>query len=300
MDTVQNMRVFARVALRANFSAAARELSLSPSAVTKQVAQLETRIGARLFDRTTRRVALTEAGRIYLERCLECLQAFDDAQASLSELLATPRGKLRISAPVDLHACLPGALAAFARAYPQVSVDLRLSNRPVDLVNEGFDLALRAAGSLDGSYIARPLTSLRLGLYASPGYLREHGRPRRPAELARHRALVFVEPRPMDKLVFERSRKQTRVELMPTFMSNSGDLLREMAIAGIGIVPAPSFLMRAAVEGGQLEELLREWTLLPRPKLWALYPHRRFVPAKVRLFVDALRIAFSGDRWSAA
>ena len=104
----------------------------------------------------------------------------------------------------------------------------------------------------------------------------------------------------MDKLVFERSRKQTGVELAPAFMSNSGDLLREMAIAGVGVVAAPSFLMQAAVDGGQLEELLREWTLLPRPKLWALYPHRRFVPAKVRLFVDALRIAFSGDQWSAA
>src|SRR5687768_1452173 len=144
MDTVDGMRVFVRVAQRAGFATAARELDLSPAAVTKRIAALEARVGARLLDRTTRRVALTEAGRVYLERCLECLQAFDDAEASVSDLSVAPRGQLRIAAPVELAAHVAPVIAAFVSAYPQVGVDLRVSNRIVDLVDEGFDLAIRA------------------------------------------------------------------------------------------------------------------------------------------------------------
>jgi DNA-binding transcriptional LysR family regulator len=295
MDRVDGMRVFVRVAQRAGFAAAARELRRSPAAVTKQIAALEARVGARLLERTTRRVALTEAGRAYLERCLECLHAFDDAEASMSELSAAPRGKLRVSAPVELHTQIATLVATFVRTYPQVSVDLRMSNRFVDLIDEGFDLAIRAAATLDGRYVARPLAELQLGVYASPGYLRDHGRPRKPADLARHRALIFVEPPNPETLVFERGGKRARVELEAAVTSNSGDALREMAYAGLGILPAvPRFLVNAALADGRLEPLLSDWTLLPCPKLWAVYPNRRFLPAKVRLFVDALRGAFGG------
>jgi len=297
MDTVDGMRVFVRVAQRSGFAAAARELRRSPAAVTKQIAALEARVGARLLERTTRRVALTEAGRLYLERCLECLQAFDDADAAVSELSVAPKGSLRISAPIDLLSHLPALIARYARAHPHVTVDLRLSNRPVDLVHEGFDLALRAAGTLDGRYVARPIADMPLGVFASPAYLREHGRPRRPAELARHRALVFVEPRPLETLVFERRGKQTRVKVTPFVLSNSGDALRDLALAGIGVLTGPSFLARRAVDAGRLEVLLTEWTMRPSVKLWALYPHRRFLPAKVRLFIELLRETFAGDPW---
>jgi len=149
---------------------------------------------------------------------------------------------------------------------------------------------------LDGRYIARPLAALRLGIYASPGYLRKHGRPRKPPELARHRALLFVETPTPERLVFERGGKQTLVELVAAVTSNSGEALCEMAFAGLGILPSvPTFLVHAALSDGRLEPLLRDWTLLPRAKLWAVYPNRGFLPAKVRLFVDALRSAFGGD-----
>lgn len=295
MDTIDAMRTFARVAQRQGFARAARELRVSPATVTKQVAALERRISTRLFDRTTRRVVLTEAGRIYLERCLECLQAVDDADASISELSAAPRGKLRISAPVDLQTHLSRILGSFMKEYPQINVDLRLSNRAVDLVNEGFDVAIRAAASLDGPFVARALTTLRFGVYASPSYLREHGRPRKPADLARHRAIIFVEPRPWDTLTFERGDKQVRVNLLPAFATNAGDACREITVAGIGVAAAPAFLMRPAVEDGRLEQVLRECTVVPPARLWAVYPQRRFLPAKVRLFVDTLRTAFGGD-----
>ncbi len=295
MDTVDAMRAFVRVAQRQGFAKAARDLGISPATVTKQVAALERRTHTRLFDRTTRRVALTEAGRVYAERCLECLQAFDDADAAIGELSAAPRGKLRVSAPLDMHAEMPAVLGSFMRAHPQIAVELQLSNRSVDLVNEGFDVAIRAAATLDGPFVARPLGALRFGVYASPSYLREHRRPRHPAELARHRAIVFVEPRPWDTLVFERRGRRSRAKLVPTFTSNSGDAFREMAVAGVGVTAVPSFLVRGAVREGRLEQVLSDWTLLPRPKLWAVYPQRRFLPAKVRLFVEALRATFGGD-----
>src|SRR5579859_3800023 len=144
MDSVESMRVFARVAHRAGFAAAARELNLSRAAVTKHIASLESRIGARLLNRTTRNVSLTEAGRVYLERCLECLQAFEAANASVSELSSAPRGLLRITAPVEYgNTHLAPILAALLARYPEVTVDLRLSNRVIDLVEEGIDIALR-------------------------------------------------------------------------------------------------------------------------------------------------------------
>ena len=289
MDAVEGMRVFVRVAQRSGFAAAARDLRLSPAAVTKHVAALEARVGARLLERTTRRVALTEAGRIYLERCQECLQSFDDADAAMSQLSDAPQGLLRISAPVDLQAALSPVIARYMRANAQVVVDLRLSNRSIDLVDEGFDVAVRVAPALDGRYVARLLADAPLGVFASPAYLREHGRPKRPADLAHHRFLAFVEPRPMDTLVFERKGRQVSVDVKPVALANTGSHLFEMAMSGLGVTGGPGFLMRRAVASGALEPLLEDWQLLPHAKLWVLYPHRRFLPAKVRLFVELLR-----------
>src|SRR5215831_5500162 len=144
------MKVFVRVAQRAGFAAAARDLRMSPAAVTKHVAALEGRVRARLFDRTTRSVSLTEAGRAYLERCLECLQSFEDADASVTRLRDRPAGLLRVTAPVDFGATIMSALSRYMKSYPEVTVDLQLSNRAVDLVDEGFDIALRIAPSLTG------------------------------------------------------------------------------------------------------------------------------------------------------
>jgi DNA-binding transcriptional LysR family regulator len=155
MNTLQSMKVFVRVAQRSGFAAAGRDLRMSPAAVTKHIAALEARVGARLFDRTTRSVGLTEVGRMYLERCLECLQAFEDADAFVGTLGNSPAGLLRVTAPVDLQNHLPTVVGRFMNEYPKVTVDLELSNRPIDLVEEGFDIAIRGASSLDGRFVAR-------------------------------------------------------------------------------------------------------------------------------------------------
>ena len=299
MDRLLGMKVFARVAQHAGFAAAAREMRLSPAAVTKHVTALESQLGTRLFDRTTRRVALTEAGRLYLERCLECLQALEDADASVSELAREPRGVLRVTAPIDFGDKLHPVIARVVEANPHILIDLRLSNRSVDLVEEGVDLAVRAARSLDGRYVARPLARTRMAIFASPEYLRRHGRPRRPEDLAAHRAIVFVEPRPLDELVFTREARETRVKLKAAMTTNSGAAAMAAIEEGIGLGLAPSFLAHAALEAGRVEPVLLDWSL-PEWGIFALYPHRRFLSPKVGVFVEALRAAFgdgSSDPW---
>jgi DNA-binding transcriptional LysR family regulator len=295
MDSVQSMRVFARVAQRSGFASAARDLRLSSAAVTKHIASLEARVGARLLNRTTRKVSLTEAGRVYLEHCLECLQAFEAADASVSELSSLPRGLLRVTAPVEYgNTHLPPIIAAFVARYTDIVVDLRLSNRMVDMVEEGIDIGLRFAVSLDASYVARPLASSRAALWGAPAYFRAHGRPRRPEDLSQHRCLVFSEPSPRDEVVFERDGRQTRVKLNSLLLSNSGEALVAMACLGVGLTFLPSFLAAAEHRAGRIEPVLLDWSM-PTGRLFAIYPHRRLLSAKVRAFFEALRATYGDD-----
>jgi DNA-binding transcriptional LysR family regulator len=294
MDGVESMKVFVRVAQRGGFSKAARELRMSPPQVTKHVAALEARVGTRLFDRTTRSVSLTEAGRVYLERSIECLQAFEDADASVSELAKEPRGLLRIAAAVEFRAEVAAVIVRVLNAHPNLTVDLRLSNRVVDLVEEGVDVAVRIAFGLDGRYVARPLARVTFPFLAAPAYLERHGHPRKPEDLSRHRNLVFVEPRPNTEISFERGKRRVTVKLDTIMMSNSGEALRAALLDGIGIGPLPSFLVRDAVLAGSLVPILEEWKLFPDARVFAIYPHRRFLSPKVKVFVEALREAF-GD-----
>jgi DNA-binding transcriptional LysR family regulator len=301
MDTLQSMKTFVRVAQRCGFAAAARDLRLSPAAVTKHIAALEERLGVRLLDRTTHKVGMTEAGHVYLERCLESLQAIEDADASVSDLAKQARGVLRVTAPVDLcQTLVPDVLMAFMQAQPRITVDLRMSNRMVDLVEEGIDVAVRVAQALDGPYVARALAISRMAVLGSPAYFARHGRPRVPEDLAGHGSLVFVEARPLDEWTFERNGKRTRVKLAPVMSSNIAEPLRLAALGGAGLLIAPSFMIpRADVQAGLLEPVLRDWSL-PQFKLYAVYPHRRFLSSKVRLFIDALRAAYGdgqSDPW---
>ena len=183
VDRLQTMKVFVRVAQDGGFATAARGLRVSTATVSKHVSALERELRTRLFDRTTRRVALTEAGRIYLERCLEALHALEDADASVGELAKEPHGVLRVTAPIDFGDHLVDAIADVMNAHPDLTVDLRLSNRVVDMVEEGVDVGIRIAQSLDGRYVARPLARARLSVYASKEYLgkaRASAAPRGP------------------------------------------------------------------------------------------------------------------------
>lgn len=287
------MQVFVRVAQHMGFAAAARDLQLSPAAVSKHVNALESSIGTRLFDRTTRRVGLTEAGRVYLERCLECLNALEDADASMRDLAKAPTGLLRVTAPIDFGESLLPVVTGVMNAQPDIVVDLRLSNRVMDMVEEGVDVGVRIAQSLDGRYVARPLARSRLAMFGAPEYFRRHGRPRKPEDLSSHRGIVFTEPRPMQELVFARGRSKVRVKVTAVMMSNNGEALMAAARQGVGLALAPSFLARKDIEAGRIEPVLLDWSL-PEYVVFAVYPHRRFVSPKVRVFLEALTASF-GD-----
>jgi DNA-binding transcriptional LysR family regulator len=287
------MKVFVRVAQDLGFAAAARDLHMSTAAVSKHVTALESQIGTRLFDRTTRRVGLTEAGRVYLERCLECLQALEDADASVSELAKSPKGLMRVTAPIDFRENLLPVVAEVMNAHPDIVIDLQLSNRVMDMVEEGIDVGIRIAPSLDGRYVALPLARSRLAIYGAPDYLHRHGFPRRPEDLASHRAIVFAEPRPIDELAFVRGRSEVRVKLNTVMLSNNGEAVSAALRRGVGLAALPAFLARRDLDAGQIVPLLLDWSL-PEYRVFAVYPHRRFLSPKVRVFVEALRTAF-GD-----
>jgi DNA-binding transcriptional LysR family regulator len=249
----------------------------------------------RLFDRTTRSVGLTEAGRLYLDHCLECLQAVDDADASVSALSQEPKGHLRVTAPVDLGNQMAPIAAQFMNAHPALTVELQLSNRPVDLVEEGVDLAIRVAPALDGRYVARPLALTQVGVYAAPAYLQKHGHPRQPKDLEQHRGLVFLEPRPRDEWTLERDGNSVRVKLKSAMTSNYGAALIIAAAEGAGLAISPSFVTYEQVRAGALQRVLPEWTVLPALTVYAVYPHRRFLAAKIRAFVETLRTELGGE-----
>ena len=287
MDLIHGMRVFVRVAQLRGFAAAARELNLSTTAVTKHVAALENRVGVRLLERTTRRVDVTECGRIYLERCLECLQVVGDADAALSEVTREPSGVLRLTAPVEVGPHLMPVVTAYLRAYPRVCVEVRVSNRTLDLIDQGLDLAIDVLPVEHASCIVRPLATSALAIWAAPSYLRTHGRPRSPADLRHHRHLVFTEPRPRTELVLRKGRLSRQVSLTPILLSNSGDALRRALVEGVGLHMAPTFVVAEDVAAGRIERVLPEWRLEPL-KLYAIHPSRRFMAAKVRQFLELL------------
>ena len=292
------MRVFTRVAQRASFAAAAGDLRMSRASVTKHVAAIEERLGVRLLDRTTRSVSVTEAGRVYLERCLECLQSYDDSEAAIDALSAQPKGLLRVAAPFDFNRHLPDLIARFMTAHPAIELDLRLSNRTLDMVDEGIDVYLRVANTLEGDSIARRLATTRFGLWGARSYFRKHPRPRTPSDLAQHRFALFNEPPVLDEWIFERSGKKTKVSLRPSVVANSGDMLVAAVCSGVTLAVLPSFLL-AADHVAHLEPVLLDWSLGQRG-IYAVYPHRRFVPSKVRAFVDFFRTALghgNHDPW---
>jgi DNA-binding transcriptional LysR family regulator len=298
MDALQMMRVFVRVAQRASFAGAAEDLRMSRAAITRHVAATEERLGVRLLDRTTRSVGVTEAGRVYLERCLECLQAYDDSEAAIGGLTEKPKGLLRVAAPFDLTRHLQLLIPQFMKAHPAVEIDLRLSNRTLDMVDEGLDVYLRITNSVEADLIARPLAITRMGVFATRSYFRSHPRPRTPADLSQHRFALFNEPPVLDEWTFERARKRTKVRLRSAFVANSGEAAVGAVASGLVLGILPSFLLPSE-HARLLEPLLLDWSVGQRG-VYAVYPHRRFVPSKVRAFVEFLQAALgdaSRDPW---
>lgn len=295
MDKLVAMTVFRRVVELNGFAAAARDLRLSNAAVSKLVQKLEQGLNARLLDRTTRRVAPTEAGHAYYERCVRILDDIDEAESAISHHAASPRGALRVNAPMSFgirH--LSPVLPAFLGRYPDIRLDLSLNDRFVDLVEEGFDVAIRIGVLADSSLIARRIARCRTMLVASPDYLARRGQPRTPADLPGHDCLVYTYRSRERDWDFEGPEGSVSVRIDGSLRANNGDMLAQAAAAGIGIAAVPNFIVDELLRAGRVVPLLQDWE--PRDvEINAVYPHSRLLSAKVRAFVDHLVERFGSD-----
>jgi DNA-binding transcriptional LysR family regulator len=293
MDKLTGMAVFARVVEAGSFTAAAAQLGMSRSAVSKAIAGLEDRLGARLLNRTTRRLALTEVGHAFYQRSARIVAEAEDAELAVSSLQATPRGTLRVNAPVSFGTMhLAPALADFLRRYPELRVDIGLADRIVDLLEEGWDLAVRVGAMPDSSLIARRLADNHMVICAAPAYWRRRGRPREPRDLAHHACLTYAYQHNPNEWPFAGPDGRFTVRVEGPLMSNNGDLSRAAALAGLGVVALPCFLCGPDLAAGRLEPVLGAW-MPPPTGIHAVYPHARHLSVKVRAFLDFLAERFA-------
>ena len=301
IDIVTAMRVFTSVVEAESFAGAAAKLDLSRGMATRYVAQLEAHLGVRLLNRTTRRLSLTEAGSDYFQRATQVLAMIEEAETSAAQNASVPRGTLRVTSSVIFGARhLGAAISDYLKRHPQVQVELSLNERVVDLVDEGFDLAIRVGARVDPGLVARRVTPVRVLACASPAYLKTHGAPREPEDLSGHNCLVYAHPVHQGGWHFKRGDEERTVPVSGTLRGNNGVALVGAAVEGLGVVFEPSFLVYEALREGKLVQLLPEWE---SEKLWvyAVYPNRKFLAPKVRSFIDFLVERFGPEPyWDAS
>lgn len=287
MEPISDAAVFVRVVDTGGFTAAARELELSKGAVSKYVGRLETRLGARLLHRTTRRLSLTEAGQRFYQRAQAALAELQDAEREVADHSGRPRGHLRVTAPTFYGAeILARHLRTFRQRYPDISLDLVLDNRLANLVEERFDVAIRMSAPKDSSLVMRRLADIPLVVCAAPDYLLRHGKPATPGELPDHECLLYLlMSRPREWLFLDDDGAPHAVEVHGSVATNDDHALRRAALDGQGILRMPSLFVREAIEGGELVQLWPD-DACPTVTLAAVYPSRRELPRKVRAFVD--------------
>lgn len=303
MDRLSDIAVFVAVVERGSFTAAAEALELSKAAVSKYVGRLETRLGARLLNRTTRRLTLTEAGKALFDRASVAVADLAAAESAVLELTGSPRGRLRVTAPAyfgDVY--LAPLLADFARRFPEIELDAHFDNRIVDLVREGFDVAIRITRLSDSSLVARKLADIPLATVASPDYLARRGRPREPADLAQHCCLLYGLDRTPGEWRYRRGLARLEsVRVGGTFRCTSDAALKRAALDGLGVLRFPKLFVEEELRDGRLEAVLTEYET-QQVSLAAVFPTRENLAPKVRVFVDfvAERLApfISGKRSS--
>lgn len=293
MDRLIALQVFHRVAERGSFAEAGRSLGLSPAAISKNIAELEAHVGARLIHRTTRRMALTEEGRLYLEHVTRALDALADADRALCPIKAAPSGLLKVSAPMTFTLTqISSAIPGFLERYPELQLDLHLDDRRVDIVREGFDLAIRGSDRLeDSSLIARPLTAISHVLCAAPGYFEKHGRPRTPADLKGLDSIRFSLSGHSDVWEFEQDGRMERIAVNARYSVSSSLAVRDALRAGFGISLIPRPYVEEDLRTGRLQAALEDWSTV-KTTLYAVYPSRQHMAPKLRALLDFLVTQF--------
>lgn len=296
-DHFEDIRTFVAVVQANSFARAAVQLGLAKSAVSRRVRDLENRLGAQLLNRTTRHLSLTDTGAEFYARCVRLLADLQEAEGIASQGSATPVGTLRVSGPMSfgIH-CLTPMLNEFLTAYRRVTVELELNDRHVDLVNDGFDLAVRISRLQDSSLVALHIAPIRHAICASPSYLRQHGIPKTLEDLIEHQGVAYsnVDDRMYWQFLDPVSRELQSVDVPCALRINNGDAIREAVISGCGIAVLPTFIIHQAVMSKQLRVILPEYMRSPIG-LYAVYPSGRNLPAKVRVFLDFLLSRFGPE-----
>jgi len=300
MDTLISMKVFTTVAAAGSFTEAADRLDMSRAMVSKYVSSLEDHLGTRLLNRTTRRLSLTESGSAYFERCLQIISDVQEAEQEAGNLTSTPRGTLKISMPFayGLHRLGP-LVADYAALHSEVKLDISLSDRYVDLIEEGFDLAVRIGVLPESRLIARKLGVARSVVCASPEYLRQRGSPASPADLAHHACLGYSYTNSGNEWHLKKDGVEKVIHIAGTIKANNGDMLRLAALNGAGLILQPLFIVDEDLQAGRLVQVLHDYTS-NEYGIYAVYPSRKHLSAKVRTFVDFLVSRLSAAPTSAA
>ncbi|CAM3060223.1 LysR substrate-binding domain-containing protein [Moritella viscosa] len=275
---------FVAVAETESFTAAAKRLGISTAQVSRQVSALEERLSAKLFYRTTRKVSVTEVGGIYYQHCRQVMDGLADAERAITNLQSTPKGKLKITAPITYgERSVAPLVNDFVMQYPELEVQLVLSNQQIDLIDEGFDLAIRLGQLGDSSMIGKRLAIRKQYVCAAPEYLSAFGAPHTLSELERHNCLSGT----LDYWRFQEKGKARNIRVKGNFSCNSGPVLVDAALKGVGIVQLPDYYVQEYINQGQLIELLPNYRE-PDDAVWALYPQNRHLSPKVRMLVDYL------------
>jgi DNA-binding transcriptional LysR family regulator len=300
VDAANEMAVFERVAERGSFAAAAQDVGLTASAVSKLISRLERRLGVRLINRTTRRLALTADGATYLERSREILAAIEAAEAELSAARASPRGHLRVHAPpVMIGDHFAPALPEFLVRYPRVTVEFLVANRVVDLVAENVDIAMRTGHLPDSSLVAIKVVDLTQIVCASPDYLARHGRPLVPSDLARHPCLILNGSQSPTTWLFEQDGERVAVEVSGPVSADSSDVLAQLAVEGVGVVRMGELAVARSLSSGALVPLLQDVQVHAGYPLWAVLPPGRQRSPTVKVFLEFLAGTLGGAPWRA-
>jgi DNA-binding transcriptional LysR family regulator len=294
MDKLQSMRAFAKVVQHGSFAAAARDMRLSRSAVSKYVIDLEQDLGTQLLLRTTRSASPTENGQLYFERCVSILSDIEEADVAVSRLSAEPRGILRVNAPMSfgtLH--LGRAIADFMEKYPDLRIQLVLSDQQLDPVQEGFDITLRIADLQASSLIARKIGPVNRVVCASPDYLKQYGVPKHPNDLREHACLAYGHLATGNQWRLSGADGDHSIHISWRLCADNGEVLRDAAVKGRGIVLLPTFIVGADLQQGRLVTILSDYHA-PPISLYAIYPETRHLSVKVRVFIDFLLERFGG------
>ncbi len=280
----EGLREFVAVVEQGGFTAAARQLDVSTSFVSRQVTRLEDRLDIRLLQRTTRKVHLTEMGQVYYERSREILDQLESLESEMADLQEKPKGLVRITAAGEYaERYVAPAVAEFVTKYPEVSVDLKVSMQVVDVIDEGFDIAIRMSSLTDSSLIARKVEQRRIMICGSPSYFAKHGRPKTPEDLRRHNCLLF----PDMSWRFKYPDRIQEIKVRGSWTTDNGRVLVEVARQGIGLVRLSEYYFEGIIDTGELEIVLQEYEV-DDAATWIIYPNRRHLPTRVRYLIEFL------------